>query len=70
MPVTVHVAPDAGAGIEILTTFDVDEHTPLSALEDERLVFGHLREGVPNDLAIPLAKLVKRWRAVLGGSRG
>jgi hypothetical protein len=58
MPVPVNVAPQAGHGIKVLSPLDIDDRAALRTLENQRLVFGHLRERMPDDLAIPALELI------------
>ncbi len=53
----VDVAPQAGHAVEILAAVDVDQRAAVGPLDDQRLVLAHLGEGVPDDVAIPAAKL-------------
>ena len=39
--------------VEILAAVDVDQRAALGPLDDQRLVLGHLREGVPDERAVP-----------------
>src|SRR5262249_9122344 len=55
----VHVAPQAADPVEILASFDIDKRGPLRSLDDERFVLRHLREGMPNGLAVVMSQLVK-----------
>ena len=57
MAVPVDVAPQAADAVEVLAAVDVHQHAALGPLEDQRLVLGHLREGVPDKLAIPSLEL-------------
>ena len=53
MAMAVEVAPQAAGGVEIFAAVDIDQRAAVGALDDQRLVLGHLREGVPDDFAIP-----------------
>ncbi len=53
------IAPQAAHAIEIFAPLDVDERRALGSLDDQRLVFGHLGEGMPHDLAIPGSQAVE-----------
>ena len=64
MAMAVHVAPQAADGIEIFAAVDVDQGAPVGPFDDERFVLGHLREGMPDDFAVPSLEVVER------GSRG
>ena len=44
--------------VEIRPAVDVVERAAFGALDDQRLVLGHLREGVPDELAIPVEEFV------------
>jgi hypothetical protein len=50
----VHVAPERADCVEISTSVGSDEVVAVSALDDERIPLGHLREGVPHHTAIEL----------------
>ena len=56
--VAVDVAPHAGRAIEVAAPGGVDEPRPLAPLDEQRLVFLHLRERVPDVLAIPVSHQV------------
>ena len=67
MAMAVDVAPQAADRVEILPAVDVDQRRAVAALQDERLVLGHLGERMPHDLAIPLGELFARGSVVTGG---
>ena len=52
----VDVAPQAADAVDVLVAVDVGEHAALGPFDDERLVLGHLREGVPDVGAVPIVK--------------
>ena len=54
MPVAVHVAPHAGRAIEVAVAVGIDEPAALTPLDQEWFILLHLREGVPDVLAVPL----------------
>ena len=62
MPMTVDVAPQAADRVEIAAAVDIEDVAAFAALQDQRLVLGHLREGVPDERAVPVAELVGRER--------
>ena len=70
MAMAVHVAPQAADRVEIFPAVDVDQRRALAALEDQRLVLGHLRERVPDDLAIPLDELLARGPVGIAAGSG
>ena len=51
--VPMNVAPQIGDTVQELPAIDIDQRTAVSPLDQQRLVLGHLRKGVPNDLAVP-----------------
>ena len=53
----MYVAPETAHTVEILAAVDVDQRAALSPFEKQRLVLGHLSEGVPDDLAIPAIQI-------------
>ena len=57
-PVAVDVAPQAARGVEIAAAVDIEDVAAFAALQNERIVFGHLREGVPDQRAVPAAEVV------------
>ena len=59
MAVPVDVAPQAAHGIQILAAVDVDQRRAVGPLENQRPIFGHLRERMPEDLAIPALEFVR-----------
>ena len=63
MPMAMQVAPHAAGAVEIFATVDVDQRAAVGALDHKRLILGHLREGVPDDFAIPAEKFVARRHA-------
>ena len=49
----------ASAGcISGVKAVDVDQYASLGLLDHKRLILGHLREGVPHQCAVPLAKFL------------
>ena len=58
--VTVHVTPETTDTIQVTPSLDVGQPTPISTLDDPRDIFGHLREAVPDDLAVPNPELFER----------
>ena len=56
--VAVDVAPQAADAVQIAVPVDVEQRTPFGPLDHQRLVFGHLGEGVPDDPAVPVSELV------------
>ena len=62
VPVAVHVAPHAGRAVEVAGTVGVDEPRALAPLDQERVVILHLRERVPDVLAIPPEQVTRRRR--------
>ena len=62
MSVAVHVAPHAGRTVEVPVAVGVDEPAALAPLDQERLVFLHLGEGVPDVVPIPGAEFLVRSR--------
>ena len=59
VPVAVHVAPHAARAVEIRAAVDIEQPAAFGPLDHERLVLGHLREGVPEVAAVPIEKLVR-----------
>src|SRR4051812_4522612 len=57
MPMPVHVAPQATDAVEIRVAADIVQRAAFGTLDDERLVLAHLREGVPDVLAIPTLEI-------------
>ena len=55
--VAVDVAPHAGRAVEVAVALDVDEPAALAPLDQERLVFLHLGEGVPDVVAVPVQQV-------------
>ena len=62
MPVAVDVAPHARRAVEVAAPLGVDEPRANAAIDEQRLVFLHLRERVPDVLAIPLAQQIRGQR--------
>src|SRR4051812_29668060 len=62
--VAVDIAPHAARAIEILATIDVNQPASFSALDDQRLVFRHLREGVPMMPKVPITEVVASGRII------
>ncbi len=60
MPMPVHVAPQAAHRVDVCAPLDVDQHGPLAALQDQRLVLRHLGKRMPDDLTVPAGKLFVR----------
>ena len=50
----------AADGVEIAAAVDIEDVAAFAAIQDERLVLGHLREGVPDERAVPAAEVVGR----------
>jgi len=50
----VNVAPQAADAVEILAAASIDERTAVGPLDQQWLVFGHLRESMPDVGFIPL----------------
>ena len=44
--------------VDVAAAVDVDQLAAFGPLDHKRLVLGHLREGVPDDRAIPIAQSV------------
>jgi hypothetical protein len=57
MPMPVDVAPQAADAVEIGATVDIVKRAAFGSLDHQRLVFGHLGEGMPDVAAIPIDKL-------------
>ena len=55
MAMAVDVAPQAADAVDVPVSLDIDQHAALGPLDHKRLVFGHLREGVPDVGAVPVA---------------
>ena len=53
---TVDVAPHATGTIQEFAAVNIDQVAALSAGDDERLVIGHLGEGVPVVAVIPVGE--------------
>ena len=53
MSVAVDVAPHARRAIEIAAAVAIDERAALAPLDEQRLVLLHLRERMPDMLAVP-----------------
>jgi len=53
MPMPVDVAPQAAHAVQVSPAIQIEQLAPLRPLDHKRLVFRHLRERVPNVLAIP-----------------
>jgi len=51
--VAVDVAPQIAHAVQELSAINIDQRTAVSPLDQQRLVLGHLRKGVPDDLAVP-----------------
>ncbi len=68
----VDVAPQAAHAVEIRPAVDIDQRAALGPLDHQRLVLGHLRKRMPDDLAIPLQQFVARWHREngQGGRKG
>ncbi len=60
VPMAVDIAPQAADAVDIGVAVDVEEQAALGALEHQRLVLGHLREGVPDQRAVPCLELLGR----------
>ncbi len=60
MAMAVDVAPQAARGVEIAAAVDIENVAALAAVENQRLVLGHLREGVPDERAVPMNELLGR----------
>ena len=54
----VDVAPQAAHAVDILVAVNVDQHAPFGPFDHKRLVLGHLREGVPDERAVPVAQFL------------
>src|SRR5690349_14216981 len=52
MSMAMHVAPQAADAVDISTPLHVDQRAALGPLDEQRLVLGHLRERVPDVVAI------------------
>src|SRR3954454_2982129 len=59
MVVPMDVAPHTARAVQVLAPINVDEPTTVRALDDERLVLGHLRERVPMMAPIPVTKQIR-----------
>ena len=53
MPMTVDIAPQAADRVEIAAAVDIEDVAAFAALQNERLILGHLREGMPDQRAVP-----------------
>ena len=62
MPVAVHITPQATHAIDKRSAMNIDQSATFRALDQQRLVLGHLREGMPDVLAIPAKQVVDRRR--------
>ena len=60
MPVPVQIAPQARDAVEILAAFAINQRAAMSRLNQQRLVLGHLREGMPDVGQIPAFQIVER----------
>ncbi len=60
MAMAMDVAPHAARAVEIFVAVDVDQAAALGTGDHQRLVFRHLREGVPMVTAIPFQQLGTR----------
>src|SRR5687768_1776842 len=72
MAMAVNVAPHAAGAVEIGAAIDVVQPAAVGALDQQRLVLGHLRERVPVVAAVPIEKLLAGWLLVherVGGIR-
>ncbi len=58
MTMTVDVAPQAARTVDIAAAVDVDQFAAFGPFDNKRLVFRHLREGMPDDRAVPIAQIV------------
>ncbi len=56
----VNVAPQATHAVEVFASVDVDQRATLRSVDDERTIVGHLRKGMPHDLAIPIEQFIAR----------
>ena len=65
MPVSVDVAPQTAHPIQIAAAMHINECAALGPLDKEGLVLRHLREGVPDNLAVPLLQLLEGRGRVL-----
>ena len=54
VPMTVKIAPDAADSIQQFATIEVNQRATARLLDNQRRVVSHLREGMPDNLAVPL----------------
>ncbi len=57
MAMAVDIAPQAADAVDVGVAVDVEERAALGPLDHQRLVFGHLGEGVPDQRAVPVLEL-------------
>ena len=60
----MNVAPQAANPVEIIVAVDIRKRTAPRPLYNQRFVFSHLREGVPNVAAVPVFELLARGGGV------
>lgn len=60
--VAVDVAPQTTYAVEISIAIDIDKPAAFSALDDQRIILGHLGKRVPDNMAIPVPQLRGCWR--------
>lgn len=53
MPVAVNVAPQTAHSVEVFPAIHIDERAAAGPLDNERLILGHLREGMPDMREVP-----------------
>ena len=72
MPMAVNVAPHACRAIDVAIACRIKQVDPISPLDQQRLVFGHLGEGMPDMLPIPGLQQFQggRHRFVCAGKAG
>ena len=51
--------------VEIAAAVDIEDVAAFAALQDQRLILGHLREGMPDERAVPVAELIVMRCAVM-----
>ena len=59
MAVSMHVTPNAANRIDVLFAINIIEIHAVCTLDDERLIFRHLRKRVPDSTLVDLVQLIR-----------
>ena len=70
VPVSMDVDPQRRYAIEVCASFGIDQVRPFAPFDDQRRLsfpFLHLREGVPQELLVPVGEAVTVGASCHGG---